>query len=88
MLMHLSRSCSLVLLAGLVLSVVACERPEEPDQPVPPGVSVQPPRTVGETGSLGLPGAGPDTLIEADDPPGQPRPVDAPLTDTLAPAQP
>lgn len=64
----------------LLFGAVACERPEEQPYVVPPGVSVDPPRAAPEAGSITLPGAEPDTVLEATDPPGAAAPEAAPVT--------
>jgi hypothetical protein len=70
------RRLSTLLLVAVPLALVSCERPEDRREPVPPGVSVDPPRQTPGTGSLELPGGEPAAPL----PPGAEEPV---ITDTV-----
>jgi hypothetical protein len=59
------------LLITLGLAAAACETPQEQPEPVPPGVSVDPPRAAPEAGSITLPGVEPEAPIEAAAPPAE-----------------
>jgi hypothetical protein len=59
------------LLITLALGAAACERPQEQPDPIPPGVSVDPPRTAPEAGSIALPGGEPEAPLEAAAPPAE-----------------
>jgi hypothetical protein len=80
----MQRSSVGALVLALFLGTAACERPEEQPYVVPPGVSVDPPRAAPEAGSITLPGAQPDTVLEATEPPGATDPPDAPVAESPA----
>jgi hypothetical protein len=87
--MPMPRRWSTPIVLGAALFLAACpQRTEEPREPVPPGVSVEPPRAAGETGSLVVPGTEPDTVLDARQPPGQTPEAQAPGTQSPAADQP
>jgi hypothetical protein len=74
--MRLSSFRLVCVLFATPLLVAACEHPQERRDPIPPGVSLDPPRQAPATGSLGLPGQEPAAPLPA----GAEEPV---LTDTV-----
>jgi hypothetical protein len=74
---HLRRwSACLLVVAPFLLP--ACGQPDQQPEPIPPGVSVDPPRRAAETGSLVVPGQEPADREAA----GTQEPA---LTDTVTP---
>ncbi|CAN5794325.1 hypothetical protein BH23GEM3_BH23GEM3_12520 [soil metagenome] len=68
--MKLTSSYAVLVLAAVPLLLGACggDRPEDPDFVIPPGVSVDPPRSASQTGGLTLPGTEPDTTLQGTGP--------------------